>query len=244
MRDAHNKMSKRHGDPSYEDLIAQGYLSDAVVNYVALLGWSPGGEQEIFSLSELAGIFDIKGISKSPAIFDREKLDYFNSTYLKALSPEAFFAAAEPYVRQAVPNPTIDAKLVAPLLQTRLSRLTEIPELVDFFEALPDYDLELYEHKKSKSSRETSLTALRAALPVLEELGEWSNEAVYAAMVSLAEALAVKNSVVLWPLRVAVSGKASTPGGATELCAILGKQESIARIRKGIALLDTACTAN
>ena len=237
MRDATHKMSKRHGDPSYEDLLAQGYLSEAVVNYVALLGWSPGGEQEIFSLSELAEVFDIKGISKSPAIFDREKLNHFNSTYIKALSPEAFFTLAAPYLRRGIQNSDIDLTLVAPLVQTRLDTLEDILPLVDFFDALPTYNNELYIHKKMKTDAENSLEALHATLPVLEALESWTFEGIHTALMELAESLELKNGRIMWPLRVAVSGKAATPGGAVELCQILGKEETLRRIRLGIAQL-------
>ena len=237
MRDANHKMSKRHGDPSYEDLLAQGYLSEAVVNYVALLGWSPRGEQEIFSLQELAEIFDIKGISKSPAIFDREKLNYFNSTYIKALSPEVFFSLAEPYLSRGVKNPAISLSLIAPLLQTRLDTLEDILPLVDFFDALPTYSNDLYIHKKMKTDADNSLEALRVTLPVLESLDSWTFDNIHNALAVLAESLELKNGRIMWPLRVAVSGKPATPGGAVELCQILGKEETLRRIQQGIAQL-------
>ena len=238
MRDAQHKMSKRHGDPSYEDLIAQGYLCEAVVNYVALLGWSPGGEQEIFSLEDLVKIFDLKGISKSPAVFDIVKLKWMNAEYIKAMSPEAFYAVAEPYLKQAITNPAIDLKAVAALVQPRCEVLTDLAERVDFLDALPDYDVQMYVHKKSKTTLENSLHSLQTALPVLEALETWNNSAIFEALAGLAAAQEVKNSVMLWPVRVAVSGKMSTPGGATELCELLGKEESLNRIRKGIELLS------
>ena len=238
MRDAHNKMSKRHGDPSYEDLIAQGYLTDAVVNYVALLGWSPGGEREIYSLPELAEIFDIKGISKSPAIFDIEKLKYFNSEYIRAMSPEAFAKAAEPFIRQAVKNPELDAAAIAALLQQRTEVLTDIPEKLDFFDALPDYDTALYVHKKSKTDEAGSLETLGKMLPVFEAIEDWSDESILAAMTGMAEACGCKNAKIMWPVRIAVAGKAVTPGGAVEICRILGKDETLRRIRVGIEKLS------
>ena len=238
MRDAHNKMSKRHGDPSYEDLIAQGYLTDAVVNYVALLGWSPGGEREIFSLPELAEIFDIKGISKSPAIFDIEKLKYFNSEYIRAMSPEAFAKAAEPFIRQAVKNPALDAAAIAALLQQRTEVLTDIPEKLDFFDALPDYDTALYVHKKSKTDEAGSLETLGKMLPVFEAIEDWNDESILAAMTGMAEACGCKNAKIMWPVRIAVAGKAVTPGGAVEICRILGKDETLRRIRVGIEKLS------
>ena len=238
MRDAHNKMSKRHGDPSYEDLIAQGYLTAAVVNYVALLGWSPGGEREIYSLPELAEIFDIKGISKSPAIFDIEKLKYFNSEYIRAMSPEAFAKAAEPFIRQAVKNPALDAAAIAALLQQRTEVLTDIPEKLDFFDALPDYDTALYVHKKSKTDEAGSLETLGKMLPVFEAIEDWNDESILAAMTGMAEACGCKNAKIMWPVRIAVAGKAVTPGGAVEICRILGKDETLRRIRVGIEKLS------
>ena len=238
MRDAHNKMSKRHGDPSYEDLIAQGYLTDAVINYVALLGWSPGGEREIFSLPELAEIFDIKGISKSPAIFDIEKLKYFNGEYIRAMSPEAFAKAAEPFIRQAVKNPALDAAAIAALLQQRTEVLTDIPEKLDFFDALPDYDTALYVHKKSKTDEAGSLETLGKMLPVFEAIEDWNDESILAAMTGMAEACGCKNAKIMWPVRIAVAGKAVTPGGAVEICRILRKDETLRRIRVGIEKLS------
>ena len=241
MRDAQHKMSKRNGDPSYEDLIAQGYLTPAVLNYVALLGWSPKGalaEQEFFTLDELVEAFDIAGISKSPAVFDIVKLKWMNAEYIKKLSPEEFYAKAEPWLKKAISNPAIDLHAVAALVQSRCEILSDLPERVDFLEKLPEYDTSLYVHKKSKTTLENSLTSLQAVLPVLESQEVWTNEGLYESLVALAAQLGVKNSIILWPLRVAVSGKASTPGGATEICALLGKDESLARIRRGIELLQ------
>ncbi len=234
MRDAQNKMSKRHGDPSYEDLRSQGYLTDAILNYVALLGWSPRGElaeQEFFSLDELVAAFDITGISKSPAIFDLEKLKYFNSSYIKNLSPEAFLAVAEPYLKEGIHTPSIDLSLVAPLLQTRLDTLTEIPPMVDFFDTLPAYSNELYTHKKMKTNPENSLEALELTLPVLEALDNWTFDHIHDTLIKLAEDNGLKNGRIMWPVRVAVSGKPTTPGGAVELCHILGKEEILRRIQ-------------
>ena len=231
MRDQHNKMSKRHGDPSYEDLIAQGYLTEAVLNYVALLGWSPRGEQEIFSLDELKEVFEMSGISKSPAIFDIDKLRHFNSEYIRAMSPEAFAKAAEPYIRQAVKNPAYDAAAIAALLQQRTEVLTEIPEKLDFFDELPEYGTELFVHKKSKSDEASSLEVLRRVIPVFESLPVWDDESILNAMVSLAEEMGAKNAKVMWPVRIAAAGKAVTPGGAVEICRILGREETLRRLR-------------
>ena len=231
MRDAHNKMSKRHGDPSYEDLIAQGYLTDAVINYVALLGWSPRGEQEIFSMDELKEVFEMSGISKSPAIFDIEKLKYFNSEYIRAMSPEEFAKVAEPYIRQAVKNENYDAAAIAALLQQRTEVLTDIPEKLDFFDVLPDYGTELFVHKKSKSDEASSREVLDKMIPIFEGLENWDDEHILAAMTGLAESMEVKNAKVMWPVRIAAAGKAVTPGGAVEICRILGKEETLRRLR-------------
>ena len=241
MRDQHNKMGKRHGDPSYEDLIAQGFLSEAVVNYVALLGWSPRGdiaEQEIFTRDELVAAFDIAGISKSPAIFDIEKLRYFNAAYIRAMEPAEFAKVAEPWIRQAVKTTSYDAAAIAAILQQRTEVLTEIPEKVDFFDALPDYDSELYVHKKSKTDLPGSLETLKQVLPVFEGLAEWNDENILQAMTALAEAGGVKNAKVMWPVRIAIAGKAVTPGGAVELARILGKDETLRRIRLGVEKLE------
>ena len=237
MRDAHNKMSKRHGDPSYEDLIAQGYLTDAVINYVTLLGWSPRGEQEIFSMDELIDIFDLAGISKSPAIFDIDKLRYFNSEYIRAMSPEDFAKVAEPYIRRSVKNPAYDAAAIAALLQQRTEVLTDIPEKVDFFDELPEYDTELFVHKKSKSDKDSSRDVLQKIIPIFEALPAWDDEHIMGAMVGLAEAMESKNAKVMWPVRIAAAGKAVTPGGAVEICRILGKDETLRRLNVALEKL-------
>ncbi len=239
MRDAHNKMSKRHGDPSYEDLLLLGYLSDAVLNYVALLGWSPGGEREIFTLPELIDAFDIGGISKSPAIFDITKLNYFNSEYIRAMSLEDFHELALPYIKSYV-RKCADTVAIAEILHQRCEKLSDIPEKIDFFDTLPEYDNSLFVNKKSKTDEPLSLKMLETVLPVLEGIGDWTQENVHSALFGLIEKLEVKNATLLWPLRIAVSGKAVTPGGAVEICYILGKDETISRINKGITRLNTA----
>ena len=237
MRDATNKLSKRHGDPSYEDLIAGGYLAEAVVNYVALLGWSPGGEEEIFSLKELCQIFDVAGISKSPAIFDIEKLKHFNSAYIRALPLETFHQLALPYIRQGVKNPAYDTQAIAALLQARCEVLVDIPEKLDFFDALPAYDKALYVHKKSKTDEDISRTMLAASVQALEGENDWSDETLQETFMALASRLEVKNATLMYPVRIAVAGKAVTPGGAVELCAILGKEETLRRLKFGLEKL-------
>ena len=241
MRDQHNKMSKRHGDPSYEDLKAQGYLTEAILNYVALLGWSPRGElaeREMFTLPELAEAFDIAGISKSPAIFDIDKLTHFNALYLRAMSPEDFHAAAEPYIRQSVKNPGLDTRSIAALLQARCEKLTEIPEKVDFFEVLPAYGADLFTNKKSKTNEEISRRMLESVIPALEETAEWNPEAIHGCLTGLAEKLEVKNATLMWPVRIAAAGRAVTPGGAVEICCILGRDECLRRLRVGLEMLE------
>ena len=239
MRDAQHKMSKRHGAPSYEDLKAEGYLTEAILNYVALLGWSPKGElaeQEIFTLPELVNAFDITGISKSPAIFDRAKLDHFNAVYLRSMAPEAFAKAAEPYIRQTVKG-NFDVAAIAGLLQARCEKLTEIPEKVDFFDTCPDYGVEFFTNKKSKTNPEVCRTMLEAAIPMLEALPQWTDEAIHDGLVALAETLGVKNATLKWPVRIAAAGKLATPGGAVEICRILGRDETLRRLRAGLEKL-------
>ena len=240
MRDAQNKMSKRHGDPSYEDLRAQGFLTEAILNYVALLGWSPRGdiaEQEVFSLQELAKAFDLAGMSKSPAIFDIEKLTHFNAIYLRAMTPEAFADAARPYIRQAVQREDISVDDIAALLQARCEKLTDIPEKVDFFQALPEYDAELFTNKKSKTNPEVSKRMLEAAIPMLRQLPDWTQDAIHDGLVDLAAQLEVKNATLMWPVRIAAAGKAVTPGGAVEICRILGREETLKRLELGLEKL-------
>ena len=237
MRDEKNKMSKRHGDPSYEDLIAEGYLTDAVINYVALLGWSPGGEQEIFSMDQLMDVFEMSGISKSPAIFDKTKLRYFNAEYIRAMSAEDFAAVAEPFIRQAVKNEAYDAAAIAALLHQRTEVLSEIPEKLDFFDTLPEYDAELFVHKKSKSDAASSKEILQQVIPAFEALESWDDESILACMTGMAEEMQVKNAKVMWPVRIAAAGKSVTPGGAVEICRILGREETLRRLRIGLEKL-------
>ena len=240
MRDAQNKMSKRHGDPSYEDLKAQGYLTEAILNYVALLGWSPKGEyaeEEIFSLEKLAEIFDLSAISKSPAIFDIAKLDHFNAVYLRNLSPWKFFEVAAPYICQSVKG-DFDIPGIAALLQARCEKLTEIPEKVDFFDTCPDYDVEFFTNKKSKTDPAVCRDMLNAAIPMLESISDWTVDAIHDGLIALAEKLEVKNATLMWPVRIAAAGKLVTPGGAVEICHLLGKAETLRRLNAGLAKLN------
>ena len=238
MKDATHKLSKRNGDASYQDLVAQGYLKDAILNYILLLGWSPKGEKEIFSLPEMVEAFDIHGISKSPAIFDTVKLRFLNGEYIRALTPEQFHDMALPWIRKGIKREDVDTKLIASLLQPRCEVLGDIPAQLDFIDELPDYSNELYISKKMKTNEETSLEMLRQILPVLEGLDDFSDESVHKAMFDLIAKLGVKNGYLLWPMRIALSGKQFTPGGGVEIAAILGKEESLRRIRKGIEKLE------
>ncbi len=240
MKDPTHKLSKRNGDASFEDLIAKGYLTEAVINFIALLGWAPKGEQEIFTLSELANEFDVSGISKSPAIFDPVKLRAINGEYIRRLPLEKFIEDATPFIKQTVKREDIDMKTLCSMLQPRCEVFTDIPEQVDFVDSLPDYDIQMYCHKKMKTNLENSLQALKDILPVLEELNDWSAEGIHKACFELIAKLGVKNGIILWPLRVAVSGKQFTPGGAVEICEIIGKEDSVARVKEGIKKLEAA----
>lgn len=237
MKDSTHKLSKRNGDASYEDLIAQGYLKDAVLNYIALLGWSPKGDREIFKLDELVAEWDTAGISKSPAIFDPQKLNYINGEYIKMMPLQEFHERALPWIRQSVKR-DCDTMLIAQMLQPRTEVLRDIPEQLDFIDELPAYSTMLYVHKKMKTTEENSLETLKAVLPVLEALEDYSVEGVHAALFQVIEAQGVKNGIILWPVRVALSGKQFTPGGGVEICALLGKEETLKRLKKGIALLS------
>lgn len=234
MRDARHKLSKRYGDASYEDFIKKGYLPDAILNYIALLGWSPAGEREIYSLKELTEAFDIRGLSKSPAIFDEQKLKWMNAEYIRALSQDEFMRAAEPYIAQVTDPKALNADIITKILQPRTEVLTEIPEKLEFLRDLKEHGAELYSHKKMKVTPETALTSLTAAKPVLEELNDYSETALHDALMKLAAGLCMKNGALLYPLRIAITGREVTPGGAIEAAALLGKEETLKRLNKSI----------
>ncbi len=237
--ESHQKLSKRCGHSSYEDLIEQGFLSEAIVNFVALLGWSPEDNEEIFSLDELIRRFDYHHLSKSPAVFDYTKLKWMNGEYLKAMDFDRFYGMAEPYLKEAVTK-DYDLKKIAAMVKTRIEIFPDIKEHVDFFDELPAYDVAMYTHKKMKTNAETSLSVLKDLLPRLEAQDDYTNDALYATLSAYVEEKGYKNGYVMWPVRTAVSGKQMTPGGATELMEVLGKEESLARIRKGIEKLEKA----
>ncbi len=238
MRDAHNKLSKRHGDKSFEDLVKEGFLVEAIVNYIALLGWSPSDNKEIFTLKELEKAFDINGLSKSPSIFDIKKLTWMNGEYIKAMEADTFYRTIESRLKDAVKNTALDLKKIAALLQKRLETLNDIARLVDFFDTLPEYSTELYIHKKMKTTEEIALSSLKASLPVLEQLSDWNETTIHDTLMSLVQELGIKNGQLLWPIRTALSGEPTSPGGAMELADILGKEESLSRIKIGIEKLE------
>ena len=234
MRDAQHKLSKRDGDAYYEDYLSKGYLREAIVNYVALLGWNPGDEREFFTLEELTGVFDVDGMSKSPAIFDPVKLTWMNAEYVRRLSPEDFTAHAAPYYAQAGVA-SMDRDLLCRILQPRVEVFTQIPEMVDFLAKLPEYDAALFTNKKSKTNPEIAAQVLDLAIPALAALPAWTEEAVHDALLGLAQAQGMKNGTLLWPVRIALAGKAVTPGGAIEIAVLLGRDESLKRLKAGRA---------
>ena len=233
----HQKLSKRSGHSSYEDLIEQGFLKDAVVNFVALLGWSPAEDREIYSLEELVKVFDYTRISKSPAVFDMTKLKWMNGEYMKAMDPEEFYERALPYMKQAVTR-DYDFHKMAEMVRTRIEVFPDIPEMLDFFEKVPEYDSSMYVHKKMKSTLETSLTVLRETLPILEAQEDYSNDGLFAVLSAYASEKGYKTGLVMWPLRTALSGKQTTPAGATQIMEVLGKEETLSRIRAAIEKLS------
>ena len=234
----HKKLSKRSGHSSFEDLLEQGFLSEAVVNYISLLGWSPEDNREIFTLDELIKEFDYHRISKSPAVFDMVKLRWMNGEYIKKMDFDEFYELAEPELKAAIKTEGIDLKKVAGYIQTRIGTLKEIAEKVDFIDTLPEYDTALYVHKKMKTTEEMCLENLKKVLPVLKELKEWNNDSIYNAMLTLVKEMEIKNGQMFWPVRTALSGEPTSPCGASELAELLDKEESIARIEKGIDLLS------
>ncbi len=240
MKDSTQKLSKRNGDASYQDLVAKGYLKEAVLNYIALLGWSPRSGREIMTLDEMKQDFSIYDVSKSPAIFDPVKLNYVNAEYIRRMTPEQFLEVALPWMKQAVRREDVDFALLAEALHPRCEVLGQIPEQLDFIDALPDYDLALYTSKKMKTNPEVALDTLRRVRPVLEGIEDFTAAAIHEALFALIEKLGCKNGVILWPLRVAVSGKQFTPGGGIEISAAIGKADALARIDVGIQKLEAA----
>ena len=233
----HNKLSKRSGHSSFEDLLEQGFLPEAIVNFIALLGWSPEENREIFSLEELVKIFDYHNISKSPAVFDITKLKWMNGEYLKAMDEDRFYEMALPYMEKLLPD-GMDTKKISSMIKTRIETFEDIEEQIDFFAAVPEYDISLYTHKKMKTNPENSLTLLQEVLPVLQNADAFDNDSLFELLKEFAAEKEYKTGYVMWPIRTALSGKAATPGGATELLSLLGKEESINRINAAINKLQ------
>lgn len=235
----HHKLSKRCGHSSYEDLVEQGFLTEAIVNFVALLGWSPAGTEEIFSLEELIKLFDYHHINKSPAVFDYTKLRWMNGEYMKRMDDERFYEMALPVIQETI-HKELDFRKIAAMVKTRIEVLPDIKEHIDFFEKLPEYDTAMYTHKKMKTTAESSLEILKELLPRLETHEDYTNDALYKLLTDYVTEKECKNGYVMWPVRTAVSGRQMTPAGATEIMEVLGKEESIRRIKKGIELLENA----
>jgi len=234
-----SKLSKRHGAVGFEDLVSQGYLPEAILNYIAFLGWCPESNQEIFSINELKSVFSIEGLSKSPSIFDYKKLDWFNSEYIKLKSSEEFLNLSYPYIKCAIKNENVNIPKISELLQKRISRLNEIPGIISFFEILPEYKIELFENKKSKSNVESSCLVLKLALKAISDVSSWNYGNLHDLLDSISSEVNLKKSTVMWPVRIALSGQTITPGGAIEILEILGKEESSRRIKVALEKLET-----
>ncbi len=230
MANAQRKLSKRKGDPSFEDLLNQGYLTEAIINYLVLLGWSPRGEREFYTLKELEQVFDLEGLSKSPSIFDTVKLNWFNAEYIRKLAPEDYLERATPWLNQVLDPQKFDYKRLGELLQSRTEVFNQLPEMVGFLAELPEFSAELYVNKKQKSTLESSVRALELVRPVLESISEWTEAELHDRVMAVIPDSGMKNGQVLWPLRIAISGRMSTPGGAFEIAYLLGKDETLRRV--------------
>ncbi|HCS73717.1 MAG TPA: glutamate--tRNA ligase [Clostridiales bacterium] len=240
MKEPGKKLSKRDGDASFDDFHKKGYLKDAILNYVALLGWSPGGDKEFFTLEELEQVFDIKGLSKSPAVFDVNKLRWMNGEYIKKLSLDEFHEMALPYYKEAKLPDGMNFMRISSLIQGRTGVLNEIPDMVAFLSVLPEYESDLFVHKKSKTNLENSYENLTKAIEVLNDVEDWNEETLHQVLFDLIARLGVKNSLVLWPIRIAASGKLVTPGGSIEILGLLGRDESMRRLQIGQDILTDA----
>ena len=240
MRDAQHKLSKRDGDAYYSDFVDKGYLPEALLNYLALVGWNPGDEREFFTLPELVEAFDIHRLNKSPGIFDVQKLTWFNAEYIRRMDPEKYLKAAAPWFDRVLAGKGIDYARLAELTQSRTEVFNQLPDMVAFLAELPDYDLELYTHKKMKTNPEVALSSLKLVRPVLEGLADWSEASLHDAVMAAIQEAGLKNGAVLWPLRIAIAGVANTPGGAFEIAALLGREETLRRLDIGLRRLENA----
>ncbi len=238
MRDAQHKLSKRQGDAYYSDFVEKGYLPESLINYLALVGWNPGDEREFFTLPELVEAFDIHRLNKSPGIFDVDKLTWFNAEYIRRMDPERYLEMATPWFDQVLAGKNIDYRRLAELTQSRTEVFNQLPEMVRFLGELPEYDLELYTHKKMKTNPEVALSSLKLVQPVLEDLEDWNEAAIHDAVMAAIQDAGLKNGAVLWPLRIAIAGVANTPGGAFEIAGLLGREETLRRLADGIARLE------
>lgn len=232
-----SKLSKRHGATGFEDLVADGYLPQAVINYIALLGWCPKDNQEIFTLKELENVFSVDGISKSPAVFDYDKLSWFNGEYIKAMTAQEFTEVAMPYYKEVFGDKEMPFEKFAEILQKRVVKLTEIPEMIDFFGNIPEYDKELFVNKKSKTNLENAPVVLQEAYDRLKAMPQWNHDSIHDCLINMAQEKELKNGTVMWPVRIAAAGKTVTPGGAVEILDILGREEALARLEAGLAKL-------
>lgn len=238
MRNAHQKLSKRFGDPSFEDLLDQGYLKEAIINFIALLGWSPRGEEEFFSIDDLEKIFDLDGLNKAPAIFDTQKLNWFNAEYMRRLPFDEYLRLATPWFEKALDPEKVDFHRLAELMQARTEVLNQIPDMVKFLAEMPEFDEAIYTHKKMKTNPEVALAALKAVLPVLTGIDNWTEQSLHDVVMEFIPSTGMKNGQILWPLRIAISGQESTPGGAFEIAYLLGKDETIKRLTASIDRLE------
>jgi glutamyl-tRNA synthetase len=238
MKDATRKLSKRHGDPSFEDLLDMGYLKEAIINFIALLGWSPGDDREFFTLEELIQAFHIEGLNKSPAIFNMDKLTWFNSEYIRKMPFVDYLEMARPWFDKALESTDIDYEYLAKLMQGRTEVFNRVPDMIAFLKEMPEYDISLYNHKRMKSTPETALNALEFALPIVENISPWEEQSIHDSLINSIKDAGLKNGLVLWPLRIALSGLESTPGGAVEIAYLLGKNESIRRVKNAIEKLN------
>ena len=237
MANAQRKLSKRKGDPSFEDLMNQGYLTEAIINYLVLLGWSPRGEREFYTLKELEEVFDLEGLSKSPSIFDTVKLNWFNAEYIRKLSPEEYLEKATPWLEKVLDPEKFDYKRLGELLQSRTEVFNQLPEMVGFLKEMPAFENDLYTNKKQKTNPEIAKTALTFVKPILEGIEDWTEENLHDRVMEAIPETGMKNGQVLWPLRIAISGQMSTPGGAFEIAYLLGKDETLERLNASLEKL-------
>lgn len=238
MKDASRKLSKRYGDPSFEDLLAMGYVKEAIINFIALLGWSPGDDREFFTLSELVEAFDVKGLNKAPAIFNMDKLTWFNSEYIRRMDFETYLQMVTPWFDKVFEGQKMDYRRLAELMQGRTEVFNRVPDMVRFLKELPDYDIALHTHKKMKTDPEIAKTVIQAMLPILEGVTDWTEAALHDTVMAYIEKTGMKTGTALWPVRIAIAGQQNTPGGFFEIAYLLGKEETLRRLKDGLQRLE------